>query len=86
MIPDTGSGDTMYAEPTFVNDFWSQVQNSNVNQDIGLWTVPCNASIPDLHVSVKHSRRFHDIQGASLVAEPVQGPNGKLASKLRIVY
>ena len=39
----------MRADPTFVTNFWGQVNGSS---DItGIWTFPCDSKVPDLYVS-----------------------------------
>lgn len=73
---DSGSSDTMVADPTFVNNFWSQVSGSS--NKTGPWQFPCNSKIPDLQVGVRRTGS-HAIAGTTFNAGPVQGTRGKQA-------
>ena len=67
----------MYANPTFVNDFWGQVSGSS--NKTGIWTFPCNSPVPNLQVSVGKAGS-HEIAGTTFNAGPVKGVKGKLPS------
>ncbi|KAL8690392.1 MAG: hypothetical protein Q9218_004154 [Villophora microphyllina] len=54
MLFDSGSGDTMYADATFVADYWHQVAGNNYYGGYS-WIFPCKSKLPDMQVSIGSS-------------------------------
>lgn len=73
---DSGGADAMFADPTFVNNFWAQVSGSSNKS--GSWTFPCSSKIPELQVGVGKAGS-HAIAGTTFNAGPVKGVEGKHA-------
>ena len=78
-VADTGSGDTMYADPNFVDNFWHQVSGST--NGTGSWIFPCNSRIPSMNVSVGNTGS-HFILGTTFNAGLVEGLEGELMESL----
>lgn len=76
---DTGAGDTMYADPTFVNNFWSQVGGSR--NSTGTWTFPCNSTIPSMKISAGRTGSYF-ILGTTFNAGVVEGMTGESSRNL----
>ncbi|KAI4249422.1 MAG: hypothetical protein LQ352_005651 [Teloschistes flavicans] len=52
MLFDSGNGDTMYADESFVTNYWHQVVG---NTNYHSWIFPCKSKLPDLAVSIGSS-------------------------------